>query len=207
MPVANLEPDTLAAARVEDHRTPDAPIHPLLLRRWSPRAMSGEPIGDDQLLTLFEAARWAPSSINSQPWRFVYARRGTPEWNTFLDLLSEGNREWCVSAAVLLVIASRTLSDQGRPLRTHSFDAGAAWENLALQASALGLVAHGMSGFDYDRARTELGIPTDCAVEAMVAIGKPAPKSVLSEKNQAREKPSGRRPVGELAFVGHWPRG
>ncbi len=202
-----LEPDTLAATRVEDHRTPDAPIHPLLLRRWSPRALSGEPITEVELRTLLEAARWAPSSVNSQPWRFLYARRGTPEWPTFVDLLSEGNREWCANAAVLMVVVSRRVSDQGRPLRTHSFDSGAAWENLALQASALGLVAHGMSGFDFERARSELGIPADHSVEAMVALGRPAPKSVLSEKNQAREKPSGRRPVDELAFAGRWPQG
>lgn len=200
-----LDPDVLSSTRVEDFRVPAHPIHPLILRRWSPRAMTGESITQDELLRLFEAARWAPSSSNGQPWRFLYAHRDTPSWATFLDLLIEGNRAWCKNAAVLVVVAARTAFENGRPERTHAFDSGAAWENLALQAEADGLIAHGMEGFDYSRARQELAIPADYEVMAMIAIGRPGPKSILSEKNQAREKPSARRPVEELAFAGRWP--
>ena len=116
--------------------------------------MSGEAIDESELLTLFEAARWAPSSGNSQPWRFLYARRDTEHWPVFLDLLVERNREWCVNAAALVVFVSRTVHEQtGRALITHAYDTGAAWMSLALQGWLKGLVVHGMAGFDYGRAR------------------------------------------------------
>ena len=186
-------------------RTPERPIHPLILDRWSPRAMSGEPIAHEQLLQLLEAARWAPSWSNSQPWRFLYAHREAPEFPTFLGLLVEGNREWCVRAAVLLVAISSTISDRGRVLPTHAFDTGAAWENFALQATHDGLVVHAMGGFDHERARVELGIPGECEPQAMIAVGKAGPVSLLSERLQARETPSDRKRVEEWAFAGRWP--
>jgi len=130
------------------------------LNRWSPRAMSGEAIEKETLLGLFEAARWAPSSNNNQPWRFLYARRDTKLWPLFFDLLAEGNRIWAIRAAVLIVIISKTTFDfNDKPSRTHSFDAGAAWENLALQGALRGLVVHAMQGFDYDQAKETLRIP------------------------------------------------
>src|SRR5687767_9856487 len=84
--------------RAEEHRKADYPIEPLFVRRWSPRAMSGEPISREEMLTLFEAARWAPSTYNEQEWRFLYALRDTPKWQTFLELLVEPNRVWCQHA-------------------------------------------------------------------------------------------------------------
>lgn len=181
-------------------------VDDIFLDRWSPRALSGEEVGDEELMKLFEAAKWAPSSYNNQPWRFVYARRDTPHWETLFGLLGEGNRAWCKNAAVLMVIASKTTFDRsGKPSRTHSFDAGAAWENLALQASTAGLVAHGMEGFDYDRARKELEIPDDYEVEAMVAIGRPGRKEDLPEALREREFPSARKSVSEIAFEGRFP--
>jgi hypothetical protein len=120
-------------------RQADHPIDPLFLRRWSPRAMAGTPLRPDDLHPLFEAARWAPSSGNGQPWRFVYALRGTPEFAGFLDLLVPGNRIWCERAGALVVILSRTVRDNGKAVRTHSFDAGAAWMSLALQGTLQGL--------------------------------------------------------------------
>lgn len=164
--------------------------------------MDGEPVSQTDLMRLFEAARWAPSSGNGQPWRFVYARAGTPEFDTFYDLLVEGNRPWCARAGALVVVLSRTHSDSGRPAPTHSFDAGAAWMSLALQGSLMGMVIHGMAGFDYSRARTELGVPDDLAVEAMIAIGYPGRVEDLPEKYRAREVKSGRRPLSELVFEG-----
>jgi len=187
--------------RIADHE-----IDPLFLRRWSPRAMDGRPLSHVDLLKLFEAARWAPSSGNAQPWRFVYARAGTPYFDKFFDLLVEGNKPWCARAGALVVALSRKKSADGRELRTHSFDTGAAWMSLALEGSLLGLVVHGMEGFDYARARTALSVPEEYAVEAMIAIGYPGKLEDLPEKYLGRETPNGRRPVSESVFEGSLPR-
>ena len=184
-------------------RTPDRPIDPIFLRRWSPRAMSGAAVGADDLATLFEAARWAPSTYNEQEWRFLYAHREGPHWQTFFDLLAEGNRAWCHRAGVLVVVLSHTVfARNGKPNPVHTYDTGAAWENLALQGCAMGLVVHGMMGFDADRARTALAVPDDYAVEAMVAIGHPGDPGELPEALRSIETPSGRKPVGELTREG-----
>jgi nitroreductase len=184
-------------------RKPDHPIDSLFVDRWSPRAMSGEPISDAELFTLFEAARWAPSAGNTHPWRILYAHRDTEHWPVFFGLLVERNQLWCRNAAALLVFISRTTNEQtGKPLRTHTYDTGAAWENLALQGTLRGLVVHGMAGFDYARAKSELVVPADFTVEAMAAIGKPGRIQDLPEDFQARESPSARRPVSELVFEG-----
>ena len=186
-----------------DDREPDRPIEPLLLRRWSPRAMSGQPIAEEELLTLFEAARWAPSTYNEQEWRFLYARRETSHWSVFLDLLVEGNRVWCQRAAMLAVIlAHRVFERNGKPNPVHLFDCGNAFENLALQGTAMGLVVHGMQGFDFDRARSVLGVPEDYAVVAMFAVGRPGDPALLPEPLREREVPSGRRPVREFIREG-----
>lgn len=181
------------------------PIQPSLLNRWSPRALSGDGMSEQELMPLFEAARWAPSSYNAQPWRFIYAHRDTPSWETFFALLGEFNQSWAKNAAVLVVVASRkTFEHNGEPSVTHSFDAGAAWENLALEASARGIVAHGMQGFDYARAVSELGIPSEFEVNAMIAIGKPGRKEDLPAELQEREEPSDRRPLAEIAMEGRF---
>lgn len=166
--------------------------------------MSGAPLDHATLLTLFEAARWAPSSGNNQPWRFVYAHRETPAFDTLFGLLNEGNRAWCIRAAVLLVTVSRNVTDTGKHNRTHSFDAGAAWGSLALQGTRLGLVVHGMGGFDYDLARTELGVPDDHTVECMIAIGHRGRVEDLPEHQKPREKPSSRKPVESFTFEGRF---
>src|SRR6185369_16773003 len=112
------------------------PIEPLLYKRWSPRSMSGEPISEQELLTVFEAARWAPSTYNEQEWRFLYARRNTPQWPLLFNLLMEANQLWCKKAALLcVVIARKTFTRNGKPNPVHLYDAGSAWENLALQAT------------------------------------------------------------------------
>ena len=184
-------------------RHADHPIETLFLDRWSPRAMSGEPISEAELLILFEAAHWAPSSGNSQPWRFLYARRDTEHWPLFFDLLVEGNRTWCHKAAALIVFISRTThAESGRQLVTHSYDTGSAWMSLALQGWMRGLVVHGMAGFDYARARTTLAVPDDFSVEAMAAVGRPGPKEDLAPQHLQREFPSPRKPVAELVFAG-----
>ena len=186
-----------------EKRTADYPIDDLFLSRWSPRAMTGEAISEEDLMTLFEAARWAPSSYNNQPWRFLYARRDTEHWQTFFDLMVEFNQSWAKNAAVLIVFISRThFQFNGEPAVTHSFDTGAAWENLALQGWRKGFVMHGMQGFDYERAKTTLKIPEGFRVEAMIAIGKPADPASLPDDLRAKEVPSERRKLEETICEG-----
>jgi nitroreductase len=193
---------------VEDYRKADHPIEPLFLRRWSPRAMSGEPISEEEMLTLFEAARWAPSTYNEQEWRFVYARRETAAWPALFELLVEGNRAWCHRAAMLtVVLAHQVFTKSGKPNPVHLFDCGAAFENLALQGSAMGLVVHGMAGFDFERARKLPGVPQDYVAAAMFAVGRPGNPADLPEAMRAIEKPSGRRPVRESISEGKFAFG
>jgi nitroreductase len=185
-------------ARKADHE-----IEPLFLRRWSPRAMSGEPLSEEELLRVFEAARWAPSTYNEQEWRFLYARRDTPQWPLFLGLLMEANQAWCSRAAVLAVlIARKTFNRNGRPNPVHLVDAGSAWENLALQATAMGLVAHGMAGFDFEKARSALRVPEHFAVAAMFALGRPGDPANLPPELREREILTGRRPARESIHEG-----
>ena len=186
-----------------EKRTADYPIDKLFLDRWSPRAMTGEPISEEDLMSLFEAARWAPSSYNNQPWRMLYARRDSEHWQTFFDLMVEFNQGWAKDAAVLvLFISMKHFHFNGEPAVTHSFDTGAAWENLALQGASKGLVVHGMQGFDFERARTALNIPEGYAVEAMAAIGRPADPDKLPEDLRSREEPSDRRKLEETICEG-----
>lgn len=199
----DYEPLIVVIVKGSDVRTPDHPIDRLFVDRWSPRAMSGEPIDEAELLVLFEAARWAPSAGNTHPWRILYARRDTEHWPVFFDLLVERNKVWCVRAAALLVFISKTSNAQsGKPLVTHTYDTGAAWENLALQGTLRGLVVHGMAGFDYARAKTVLNVPADFTVEAMAAVGKRGRKEDLPEDLQTRESPNTRKPLAELVFEG-----
>jgi len=189
--------------RGRDHRKADHPVDWLFVDRWSPRAMSGEAIPQAELDVLFEAARWAPSAGNTHPWRILYAHRDSEHWPLFFDLLVERNRIWCRNAAALLLFISRKTNEQtGRALVTHSYDTGAAWENLALQGTLRGLVVHGMAGFDYARARTTLNVPDNFDVAAMAAVGRPGPLTVLPEDFQARESPNTRRPIAEVVFEG-----
>lgn len=165
--------------------------------------MSGEPLSDGELWRVFEAARWAPSTYNEQEWRFCYARRDTPHFEKFLGLLAEANQAWCDKAAVLVVVLShKVFSMNGKPNPVHTFDAGAAFENLALQGAAMGLVVHGMAGFDRDKARAELRVPQDYEVEAMIALGRPGDPDKLPGELKERETPSGRKMIEEIICEG-----
>ena len=182
-------------------RASDYPIHPLILNRWSPRAMSEEPLLESELLPLFEAARWAPSCYNEQPWRFIYAMRDTSAWSSLFELLVPFNKSWCKNAGALIVIASRTVSEKnGKPLSTHSFDAGAAWENFALEGAARHLVVHGMQGFNYEKAQEVCEIEDNWVVEAMIAVGKLGNLSNLPKEVQEKEMQSNRKPLSEIVF-------
>ncbi len=196
-------PRVLIDIKGEDFRNPGHGIERFFLNRWSPRAMTGEEITRENLLRMFEAARWAMSSFNNQPWRFLYALRNTPHWEAFFSLLTPGNQAWCRNAAALIVIASKTTFDHNnKPSRTHSYDTGAAWYSFALQGVMLGLVVHGMQGFDYDRAKKDLGVPDDHQVEAMAAVGRPGDPEDLPLALQEKEKPSQRKSVEEFVFEG-----
>lgn len=191
-------------------RRPYRPIDPLFLIRWSPRAFDGSAIPDGDLETLFEAARWSPSAFNYQPWRFLYAHRDSADWTRFLDLLVPFNGAWASRAAVLLFLLSDKLvqsspSGEPSPSHSHSFDTGAAWALLALQATRMGYHAHAMTGVDFERARTELDVPDRFQLEAAIAVGRMGDKSVLPEALQARELPSDRKPVQQFAFAGNFP--
>lgn len=192
--------------RVAEHE-----IDALFLRRWSPRAFTEEAIPEPELLRFFEAARWAPSAYNAQPWHFIYARRGTERWPVFLEILNEWNRGWAQHAAALIIVASKASFDQpGKgetPLPTHSFDAGAAWSNFALQALLAGWHTHGMAGFDRDKARSLLGLPADYAADAAIAIGRIGDKAVLPEGLRSREVPSGRKPLSSIVSEGTFRAG
>lgn len=181
------------------------PIDQLFLNRWSARAMSGEAITDSELMPLFEAARWAPSGGNRQPWRFIYAKRDTHYWLTFLDLLSPGNRIWAQNAsALVLIVSQHTHELSGKPIYSHALDAGAAWENLALQGTLNNLVVHGIGGFDRDAAVPLINLPSNFTIELMVAIGKPGDPETLPDYLRAREHPSDRKPLNEIVFEGQF---
>jgi nitroreductase len=184
-------------------RKADHPILPLILHRCSPRAMTGEKISDAELMSLFESARWAPSCYNSQPWRFIYAKRETLHWEKLFNLLVDFNKSWCEKAAVLGVIVSmKVFEKSGNFSVTHALDTGAAWENLALEGNSRNLVVHGMAGFDYKKAKIDLQIPDLFEVLAMFAVGKRAAKETLSEELQAKESPTGRKALSEFVFEG-----
>ncbi len=190
-------------SEVEKVRKTDYPVNPLILDRWSPRSMTGEEMTEKELMGLFEAARWAPSSYNNQPWRFLYAKRNTPSWPLFFNLMIEFNQGWSKNAAALVVVISgKNFEKNNKPCHTHSFDTGAAWMALALEGASKGYTVHGMEGFDYEKARKDLSIPDDYQVEAMIAIGRRAPLDQLSPELQQREVPSMRKPLEEIAIEG-----
>jgi nitroreductase len=192
-------------------RNPEYEVADIFVNRWSPRAFTGEEIPDKVLFSFFEAARWAPSSYNSQPWRFLYAKRGTTSFNTFLGLLNERNQMWAKNAAVLIVLVSKTTmtmpgKTEAVPARNHSFDTGAAWSNFAHQATLSGWHAHAIAGFDPERARTELNVPSDYHVDVAIAVGRRGDKSILPETFHAGESPNGRKSVTEVTIEGGFPR-
>lgn len=177
------------------------PIDAIFSDRWSPRAMSGKSITLQELMSLFEAGRFAPSAYNEQPWCFIYGFKNTEAWDKLFNLLVPFNQTWTENGSVLVLIVSRKLfSGSNNPSRTHSFDTGAAWENIALQGSLMNLVVHGMSGFDYEQARKEFAIPEDYEIEAMFVVGQPGNKEDLPQELQNRESPSHRKTVEEFAF-------
>lgn len=190
-----------------ERRHADHSLDKQFLDRWSPRAFTGEAVSEMELFTLFEAARWAPSAGNAQPWRILYARRDTAQWPVFFECLYEGNKVWAARAAALLVVLSDSMLDgkEGKPPRaneTHAYDAGAAWMSLALQGSLLGLGVHGIGGFDREAVRAALKVPPRFHVNAMVVVGRPGSPELLPEPVREREAPNDRRPVAHSVREG-----
>jgi nitroreductase len=188
-------------------RTPEFPISPIFVHRWSPRAMSGEPLTQSAVASLLEAARFAPSASNVQPWRVVCALAGTSLFDAVFQGLVPANQTWCVRAGALLVWMSRRELDNGQPFRSHAFDAGAAWMSLALQGSQDGLVVHAMLGIDEAKVRAAVAAPAGFDVQCVIALGHPGALDQLSESQRARENPSPRKPQSEWAVFGAWPEG
>jgi len=183
-------------------RNTDYNIDDVFLKRYSPRAMSGENISKEELMTILEAGRWAPSSMNSQPWRFVYGVAGTPYFNKLLSFVLEKNQIWSRRASALIVLISKNTLDDREHSSSHSFDAGSAWENIALQATSIGLITHAMGGIDRDLIKKELKISDDYTIEVMISIGKTGSIEDLPDELKSREKPSGRKNLEEISFEG-----
>jgi nitroreductase len=180
-------------------------VEKLIVDRWSPRAFDGSEMPQEDLEVIFEAAGWAPSAYNVQPWTFLYARRGDENWDLLLSQLVEFNQGWAKAASAIVYIVSDKYmrSDAGNAdNHSHSFDAGAAWALAALQAQAMGYHTHGMTGIKFGEAEAALGIPADHRLEAAFVIGKAAGKEVLPDFLQEREVPTNRKPVSEIAKAG-----
>ena len=185
------------------------PVHDLIARRWSPRSFTERPVSREVLGSVFEAARWAASSFNDQPWGFVVATSDDTEGHAALgECLVPGNRTWAERAPVLVLSAARTtFAHNGEPNRHAWHDVGLATAQLCLQALALGLGAHPMAGFDRERARAAVGLPGGWEPVAVIALGYPGDPEDLPESLAARERaPRARRPLAEIVHFGTWGR-
>jgi len=184
-------------------------IHELIARRWSPRAFDpGRPVSRAELLSLLEAARWAPSCFGDEPWSYVVTDRFDDEnlWQRCLDCLAEKNQLWARNAPILMIaVADSRFRTNGKPNRWAQYDTGAASENLCLQATALGMAAHQMGGFDQQKARETFHVPEQFTPMAMIAVGYQAdPENAPDDFREAELAPRARRPLGENCFKGKW---
>lgn len=184
----------------------ESPIHDLIRDRWSPRAFSSKPIPSDVLRSLFESARWAPSSNNEQPWAFIVATHDDKQnFQKALSTLVEFNAGWAQHAAALGLSVSRLAFANGTPNRNAFYDTGAAMALLSVEATALGLFVHQMAGFDPAKAREVFGIPEGWEAISAFALGYPGDPSSLPEKLQQREMaPRTRKPLREFVMTGKW---
>ncbi|MDB5665981.1 nitroreductase family protein [Cypionkella sp.] len=194
-----------AHTAIKNTRTADHPIHAQFTSRFSPRGFTAKSLTEREVLALLEAARWAPSASNNQPWRFAYGLRGDEAFTKIADSLVPFNRSWAEKAAALIVVASRsTVTKDGAEVfvPTHVFDTGAAWGYLALQAHHAGLVAHAMAGYDASVLAANLNLPEGYQLHAIVAVGEHGDIEKLPEVLQAREVPSDRFALAKIAGHG-----
>jgi nitroreductase len=186
---------------------PDHPVHELITRRWSPYGFADRPVSEDDLRSLFEAARWAPSSYNEQPWSYLVARKEDGEaFETLLSCLVEGNQAWARNASALAIgVVSLNFQRNGKPNKAAVHDLGLAAGNLVLEATARGLAVHQMIGILPDRARELYGIPEGYEPYTGLAIGYPGdPDNLPPEIKQRDQARRGRKPLGEFLFTGKW---
>lgn len=194
---------------IEKKAITQKPIHELIANRWSGRAFAPDhDISQEQLISLLEAARWAPSCYGDQPWRFIICKKSINEeaWNNAFSCLSEGNQSWASEAPVLILVsADSMLTKNNMPNRWGQYDAGAASMSLCLQATDLGLMVHQMGGFDAEKARKIFAIPDQFTPMAMMAIGYQLPLDSIPEDKKERElSERQRRPLAENFFEGNW---
>ncbi|PKU22348.1 nitroreductase family protein [Telmatospirillum siberiense] len=190
---------------VLETRKAEAGVNDLFIDRWSPRAYAADEIPDSDLFTVLEAARWAPSARNAQPWRFVYARRGAAGFQGMVASMAAYNQQWAPKASALIALLSAKVypfGDKTEPNGYHSFDAGAAWVNLSLQANLLGWRTRAIGAFDKARAAEALKVPETYAVEVIIAIGKPGDPEMLPADLRSKESPTTRLPLRELISDG-----
>lgn len=183
-------------------RAASAPVEDLIINRWSPRSFSSDPLSDTEIASLFEGARWAPSSFNGQPWLFLYETDG-PDRAVFDSVLMPRNRAWASKAPLVGFIFANTRTPDGREPRTAQFDTGAAWMALALQARALGIYTHAMAGIDMQAAYDRLGVDAErYTVMCGFAAGRIGPRDALPDELKEREQPNDRKPTSEIAHHG-----
>ncbi|HMD37961.1 MAG TPA: nitroreductase family protein [Candidatus Acidoferrum sp.] len=185
----------------------DHPIHEHIRDRWSPRAFSNKPIERSVLASLFEAARWAASSSNEQPWAYLVATKDdTENFAKTLGVLVEFNAGWAKEAQILAIaVSSLTFHANGTPNRNAFYDTGAATALLSIEATARGLSVHQMGGFDAAKAKQVFGIPEGWEPIAAIAIGYPGDPQTLPDKLRDREvAPRTRKPLSEFVMSGHW---
>lgn len=182
------------------------PVHDLIRRRWSPRAFADKPVEAAQLGSLLEAVRWAASSNNEQPWHFIVVTKDRPqEFAALWDCLNPSNQVWAKQAPVLMLSVARLAFDDGKANRHALHDVGQAAANLAIQATALGLVVHQMAGFSVEKARQAFGIPDGFEPVAAIAVGYQGDAKELPDRLRERElAPRSREPLAAMASSGRW---
>ena len=179
------------------------PVHPLLAERWSPRGFDRDhQIGDEHVAALLEAARWAPSAGNSQPWRFLVTRRGEEAHQQLFAALNPGNQAWAGAASALVLVAARTAADDGAPQPWALYDTGQAVASLVTQAQAHELAVHQIGGFDTDAVRAEFGLDNTLTPVVVLAVGQADPDAELPGHLAAREAaPRTRYPLSDLLLT------
>jgi nitroreductase len=184
----------------------DYEIHDLLKTRWSPRVFSARPVESEKLLSLFEAARWAPSGMNSQPWAFIVTTQAAPEaFAKLLGTLGERNQMWAKHVPVLVLSIMNAEREPGKPNLWAGYDLGQSVAHLSVQASALGLYVHQMAGFDRDKAAEVFGLPAGFQAMTVFAIGYAGDPAILPEDFRKIElAPRSRKPLAQVVFDGEW---
>mgnify|MGYP006090287257 CR=1 FL=1 len=189
--------------------TTQAPVHDIIANRWSPRAYdASKPVSQAQIMSMLEAARWAPSCFGDEPWRFIVwdKNKDAAAWEKAFDCIVQGNQGWAKDAPVFVLICAGTLFEQNqKPNRWGAYDTGAAAVSLSLQATSMGLVTHQMGGFDGEKTRAAFNIPEQFEMMSMMAVGYIADVDALPEEAKERTlAPRKRKPLGELFYEGVW---